>query len=143
MQGPHPGGGAGAAPGPAFRGRGTSLAPLPPSLELSGASLLGLTSSLCSLPQAETPLITTCRQNAPPAAGYHCPPRRSARAAVRLHDRQCECPAGWLVGQGLRASSPHPKLGPPEARISPVLPHPHPPSSGLLDYLQGEVPEVP
>lgn len=32
------------------------------------------------------------------------------------------------VGQGqeLRASSPHPKLGPPEARIPPVLPLPAP-----------------
>lgn len=77
---------------------GTSL---PPSLEFSGASRLGLTTSLCSLLQAETPLITTCRQNAPPAAGYYCPARRSACAAVRLHNRQCECLAGWAGGAGV------------------------------------------
>lgn len=47
-------------------------------------------------PQAETPLSRTCRQNAPPVAGYHRPPRRGAGAAVRLHDRQRECLAGRL-----------------------------------------------
>ncbi|ELK31008.1 hypothetical protein MDA_GLEAN10011957 [Myotis davidii] len=68
------------------------------TFELAGASRLGLTSSLCSLPQAETPLITTCRQNAPPAAGYHCPPRRSPGAAVRLHDRQPMVRGQWTHG---------------------------------------------
>lgn len=92
--GPPSGRGRGRSARPGVPGPGTSLAPLPPSQELAGASRLGLTSSLCSLPQAETPLITTCRQNAPPAAGYHCPARRSPGAAVRLHDRQRECPAG-------------------------------------------------
>lgn len=52
--------------------------------------------------QAETPLSRTCRQNAPPVAGYHCPPRRSAGAAVRLHDSQRECPAGGGVGRGIQ-----------------------------------------
>uniref|UniRef100_A0A7N5KPR1 Peripheral myelin protein 22 n=1 Tax=Ailuropoda melanoleuca TaxID=9646 RepID=A0A7N5KPR1_AILME len=41
-----------------------------------------------SLWAAGTPPSTTRRQNAPPVAGYHRPPRRSAGAAVRLHDCQ-------------------------------------------------------
>lgn len=77
----------------AFRERrDPSSALLSPLLAPAGRSRL--TFSFRSLsPQAETPLSRTCRQNAPPVAGYHCPPRRSASAAVRLHDRQCECPA--------------------------------------------------
>uniref|UniRef100_A0A7N5P8H8 Peripheral myelin protein 22 n=1 Tax=Ailuropoda melanoleuca TaxID=9646 RepID=A0A7N5P8H8_AILME len=42
----------------------------------------------CGAHPAGTPPSTTRRQNAPPVAGYHRPPRRSAGAAVRLHDCQ-------------------------------------------------------
>ena len=75
----------------------SSLPSSPPSL----APLLGPVSPtsrpirLCLLSgQTETPLSRTRRQNAAPAAGYHRPPRGRAGAAVRVHHRQRECPAG-------------------------------------------------
>ena len=47
------------------------------------------------------------------AAGYYRPPRRGARAAVRLHDRQRESPAGGgRAGRpGLPGLTPSPASG--------------------------------
>lgn len=90
----------GRAPRPAFRSLGDlSARLLPPSL--APACRFSLRFSFGSLSwQAETPLSRTCRQNAAPVAGYHCPPRRGAGAAVRLHHSQREWPVGGKAPGG-------------------------------------------
>lgn len=92
--------------------------PLPPSLFPSlprARSLRPVRSAPCPVRlslscQAETPLSRTC-QDASPVARDHRPPRRGAGAAVRLHDRQRECPARGARAGGRGGPGAHPELG--------------------------------
>lgn len=112
---PSGGGRAGATPGPGNSGTFLRTVPRPGLVGPVGwASRLASALSW----QAETPLSRTCRQNAPPLAEYHCSPRRSAGAAVRLHHRQREYQED---SGGSRAPRAHPVLGPAKAPI-PLVP---------------------
>lgn len=89
-------------------GHSASAGTLPPRASLARATRAAPASASASHPawallfeQAGTPLSARRRQNAPPVAGNHRPPRRGASVAVCLHDRQREWPAG-----GRKGSSP-------------------------------------